>query len=298
MSQEKTGKYRSGSRLLLVLALVTVAVWVWAVLPHQPVLSVTFLDVRQGDSAVIRTPGGKTILIDAGGRDAGSRVVVPFLRRNGIGALDLVVMTHPHEDHIGGMPAVLKSTRARVILDSAAPHASGDYEETLRLIHQKRIRYVRAYRGQRITFPDGVRFNTLNPPKSQSSSGQGESELNDRSVVLRMTYKAASFLFAGDAEKETEQSILGSCGSVRSNVLKVAHHGSENATSELWLRAVKPEIAVISVGWRNQFGHPSPDTLRHLADAGARIYRTDRNGAITITTDGKELHVSTTRKRR
>ncbi|MDO8684915.1 MAG: MBL fold metallo-hydrolase [Armatimonadota bacterium] len=293
MSHEEFTDRLKTRRFLLAAVIAAILIWVWAFWPRQPVLTITFLDVHQGDCAVIRTPSGKTVLIDAGGAgnyDVGSRVVAPFLRRNGIRTLDLVVMTHPHQDHIGGMYGVLKNVNARAVLDSGAPHASESYERTLRLIKQKSIRYRLARRGQKISFPDGVKIDVLHPGDEEMP------DLNNRSVVLRMTYGSASFLFTGDAEHEAEDDMLKNCGRVRSTVLKVGHHGSAQATTEPWLKAVKPSIAVISVGRSNQFGHPAFETLQRLTDSSARILRTDRDGAVTITTDGKRLHVTTTRR--
>jgi len=294
MSQENSAEHAKSRRFLALAALAAALIWAFALWPREPTLTVTFLDVRQGDSALIQTPGGKTILIDAGGGgyDVGSRVVAPFLRNNGIRTLDILVMTHPHQDHIGGVAGVLGSVGARIVLDSGVSHPSPVYERALRLIKRRSIRYVQARRGQRIELPDGVTLDTLNPGPKQS----GGIAVNDQSVVLRMRYKRASFLFAGDADRDAEDSMLRYCGDIRSAVLKVGHHGSREATSELWLKAVRPRIAVISVGRLNQFGHPAPETLQRLTDSGVRIFRTDTDGAITITTNGKDLNVSTTRR--
>ncbi|MDO8588480.1 MAG: ComEC/Rec2 family competence protein [Armatimonadota bacterium] len=295
-------RHLKGSRLLLILAVVVALIWAWAFWPRQPVLSVTFLDVRQGDCAFVRTPGGKTVLIDAGGAgessngyDVGSRVVVPFLRREGVRVLDLAVITHCHEDHVGGMPAVLKSIGARTVIDSGESGSSPMYERVFRLIEKRRLKYTVARRGQTISLPDGVRIDVLNPDDSGVDI-EDDADINDHSVVLRLTYRRASFLFAADAETEAEENMVRTCGGLRSAVLKVGHHGSSNATSGIWLRAVRPRIAVISVGRRNPFGHPSAPTLQRLVDRGARIYRTDRDGAVVITTDGENLHVATTRR--
>jgi competence protein ComEC len=287
-------------RLLLVPALVVMIIWGWACWPRHPVLSVTFLDVRQGDSAFIRTPGGKTILIDAGeggghnGFDAGSNIVLPFLRRNGVRTLDMVVMTHPHEDHVGGMPAVLDDVSARTAMDPGESAETPPHREALRLIRRQGARFVVARRGQTALFSDGVKIAVLNP--EDGAVDDDESAMNDHSIVLRVTYGHAEFLFDADAGHEAEESMLRSCGRIRCTVLKVGHHGSAEATSELWLKAARPRIAVISVGRHNQYGLPSRQTLQRLADSGTRIFRTDRDGAVTITTDGENMHVSTARR--
>jgi competence protein ComEC len=288
-------------RLLLGLTAAVVLIWAWAFWPRHPVLAVTFLDVRQGDCAFIRTPGGRTILIDAGdggrhnGFDAGSHVVLPFLRRKGVRTLDLVVMTHPHDDHLGGMPAVLDDISARAVMDAGESFDTPPHREALRTSRRQGVRYILARRGQTATFPDGVKITVLNPDEGAVDDGD-ESAINDHSIVLRVTYGHASVLFDADAGHDAEEDILRTSGRIRSTVLKVGHHGSAEATSDLWLKAAKPRIAVISVGKHNSFGHPSRETLQRLADNGVRVFRTDRDGAVTITTDGENMHVETARR--
>lgn len=282
-------------RRLLPLAVIAALIWAWALWPRTSALRVTFLDVRQGDCALIQTPGGKTVLIDAGGGggyDVGSRVVAPFLRRNGIRDLDLVVMTHPHEDHIGGMPGVLENEGVERIMDCGVAGKSEAYDEVTKAARERGIGYIHAHRGQRVSFPDGVTMDVLSPGNEPLG---GESDLNDNSVVLRLKYRDVSFIFAGDAGSDEEEDILRNCRDLRSTALKVAHHGSNSATSELWLRAVRPRVAIISVGRNNQFHLPSPSTLSRLAAVGARVFRTDRDGGITVTTDGTKMDVATTR---
>lgn len=298
--RDKLASLTREQQFLLLLAAVIVLVWGWAFWPRQSVLSVTFLDVRQGDSAFIRTPGGKTILIDAGeggghnGFDAGDDVVLPFLRRNGVRTLDLVVMTHPHEDHVGGMPAVLSGLGARTAIDPGESFDTRPHKTALRMLRREGARLVFARRGQKVTFPDGVKITILNPQDAEG--GDDEREINDHSVVLRISYSHAGFLFDADAGDAAEEEMLSNCGSVQSTVLKVGHHGSREATSELWLKAARPRVAVISVGRNNTFGHPSRETLQRLTDCGAQVFRTDRDGAVTITTDGENMHVATTRR--
>ena len=299
--RDKLTSFIREQRLLLAFAAAALLIWGWAFWPRHPVLSVTFLDVRQGDSAFIRTPGGKTILIDAGeggrhnGFDAGSHVVLPFLRRNGVRTLDVVVMTHPHEDHVGGMPAVLRDVGARTVMDPGESFETSPHRDAMRLIRRQGARCIIARRGQAATFPDGVRITVLNP-NDGAVDEEDESAINDHSVVLRVTYGHAAFLFDADAGHEAEEDMLRSCGRISSTVLKVGHHGSAQATSEIWLKAARPRIAVISVGKHNPFGHPSREALQRLADSGARIFRTDRDGAVTITTDGENMHVATARR--
>lgn len=299
--RERLAELPRGSKLLSVLAAALVFAWGWALWPREAILSVTFLDVRHGDCAFIRTPSGRTILIDAGAGggkyayNAGSKVVAPYLRRRGVSMLDLVVMTHPHEDHIGGMQDALEHIGARAVLDGGGFEPTTSYRRTLKLMKKGGAKYALAKRGQTISFPDGVRLETLNPDGDASDFGDDE-DTNNHSIVLRLTYREASFIFQADAGTEAEAEMLRECENVRAQVLKVGHHGSEDATSETWLDAVSPSVAVISVGRRNSYGLPSSATLQRLADHHVRVFRTDRDGAVTITTDGERMRVSAMRR--
>jgi competence protein ComEC len=138
-------------------------------------------------------------------------------------------------------------------------------------------------------------MEVLNPPAG-AAEAEGDEGMNDLSLVVRLTYQNVSFLLTGDADQDSEEDMLSSCPNLSAQVLKVAHHGSSKATTAEWLAAVRPEIAVISVGYKNQFGHPSPATLKRLEAAGVQVYRTDENGGITITTDGHKIAVATSRR--
>ncbi|MBI2842529.1 MAG: MBL fold metallo-hydrolase [Armatimonadetes bacterium] len=288
--------------LLSLASIVAVGIWIWALWPRAPVLSVTFLSVGQGDAAVIRTPGGHTALVDCGpggsengaGFDAGSKVIVPHLRRLGVSLIDVLVLTHPHEDHIGGAASVMDNFEIGRVLDSGVAHTSGIYRKLLERIHDRSIPYHRVWRGFTIDFRDGVKVEVLNPPR-RNRAPKGDSEINDCSIVLRVAYRGVSFLLTGDAERDAENDMMSACPDLSSDVLKVAHHGGATATTTEWIAAARPRLAVISVGWKNPFGHPSDETLKRLKDAGVEIYRTDRCGGITITTDGRRISTSTAR---
>lgn len=276
-------------RAIGLAAFVVVGLWVWAFLPQQPVLRVTVLDVGQGDAIVVHAPGGETALVDAGpgssGFNAGEKTVLPYLRKTGVRSLDAVVLTHPHEDHVGGMASVLRALPTKMLVDCGASHASPGYAAVQRLVDEKDIPYHVARRGDEIQLGD-VSLTVLNPPGYRSGAG-----LNDRSVVLRVEYGETSILLAADAEREAEMDMLANCEHLQSTVLKAGHHGSDTATSDAFLEAVQPEVAIISVG-KNDFGHPSRETLDRLKQHSMRVYRTDRNGGVTIESNGKRVGIS------
>jgi beta-lactamase superfamily II metal-dependent hydrolase len=207
----------------------------------------------------------------------------------------MLVLTHPHEDHIGGASSILRNFEVGRVIDPAIVHPSGIYRDLLEQIEEKGIPYSRVRRGQMIDLHDGVTIEALNPSDSVPEA-DGDEGMNDASLVLRVKYKKAVLLLMGDAEKKAEDEMLAECGDISAQVIKIGHHGSLNATSAAWLGAVRPEYAVISVEWRNPFGHPSVKTVSRLQDAGVEVYRTDQNGGITVTTDGKHISIATSRK--
>src|SRR5262245_91167 len=256
-------------------------------------LQIYALDVGQGDSELIISPDGKSVLIDAGLPQAGEDVVAALRKRN-ISSLDLAVATHPHADHIGGMRQVIENFEVKNFLDSGQIYASSEYERLLRVIKEKKIKFIEAKKGMKFDLGSGVSLETLNP----QGDGQwitkvraGGSVENANSVVMRLTYGDFSMLFTGDAETETEQLMIKSGEPLRAQVLKVGHHGSRYATSAKFLEAVSPEVAIISCGAGNRYGHPAQVTLERLQQAGAKIYRTDLNGEIAIVTDGNKFEV-------
>lgn len=247
-------------------------------------LTLHFLDVGQGDAAVLRTPGGRWFVIDAGPRtdrwDAGRSVVVPFLRRRGAERVDGLVVSHAHLDHLGGVPAVLDRFDPAWIVEPAVPVDDPVYGGFLDAVAEVGDSITPARPGVSWTV-DGVRFVVLHPDTARVGWGL---DLNEDSVVLLVEYGAFRALFAGDAGFPTEADLRGKVGRVA--VLKVGHHGSRTATSAEWLAELQPAAAVISVG-ANRFGHPTPAALERLRHAGAGIWRTDQDGTITVTTDGR-----------
>ena len=278
-----------------------------AVFPFKPVwaagkLELTVLDVGQGDSLFVVSPHGKTILIDGGGAfggfsgheehkgiDPGEDAVSPYLWSRGFQKLDIVALTHAHQDHIGGLAAVLQNFRVGTLMlgreESSAALANLEI-----LARQEKIPILHEARGKTFLW-DGVDTRFL-WPEDATDADSAEPKNND-SLVLRLQYRDRAFLLPGDAEKQAESSILseGSGSNLHADVLKVGHHGSKNSTMPEFLEAVHPRFAVISAGENNPYGHPSPELLARLQNGGATILRTDRDGAVHILTDGSEIEI-------
>lgn len=264
-------------------------------------LQVHFLDVGQGDAVFLRFPGGKTMLVDGGGAgleagvpfDAGRQRVVPFLRRQGVRRLDWVVVTHPDQDHVGGLPAVAAAVPVGEIWVPAGTGTGPGQEALLAVAGRRQIPVRAVAAGYRLEPAPGVRVEVLNPPPEGPAGGrEGLTSRNEASVVLSVAYGAQAFLLAGDIGRETEVRLATGGAPVRATVLKVGHHGSATSTGPEWLGAVGGPVAVISVG-NNRYGHPSPWVIDRLRQAGYRIYRTDRHGTVSFLTDGVRLYVAT-----
>lgn len=235
-------------------------------------MTVSFIDVGQGDSELIQSPSGKVMLIDAGPTDAGSKVV-KYLQDRGISTIDVVVVTHPHEDHIGGMAAVLNTFTVKQFIDSGYPHTTSTYENMLNHIDKKNIPFKTVKSGDTISLDPVISIAVLNPQATFSN------DINENSVVMKITNGKTTFLFTGDAEKIAPHA----------DILKVPHHGSD--TGSWTVAQIAPSVAIIEVGAGNSYGHPTASTLQRLQQAGAAIYRTDLDGNIKITSDGSTYSV-------
>jgi len=246
-------------------------------------LTVHFLDVGQGDAAVLRTPAGRFMLIDGGPRtpesDAGRRVVIPFLRRQGAARLAVMVATHGDADHLGGLPAVLDALPPELVLEPGEPLGRPLYLEFLAGVEGSGAAWHPARSGDRIEL-DGVTLEVLSPDSAWLALPL---DVNEHGVVLRVSFGGTRLLFQADAGLPVEARLAGRVGPVE--LLKVGHHGSRSATSGEWLDELRPREAVISVGARNRYGHPAPEVLERLARRGITVYRTDREGTITFTID-------------
>ena len=244
-------------------------------------LTVYFLDVGQGDAVALRSPAGRWLLIDGGPRgpqgDAGRRVVVPFLRSHGATQLAAIVATHAHLDHFGGLPAVLDAFDPAFVLEPGQPVPDAGYLGFLGAVESDGAEWRPARRGDRLEL-DGVTIEVVSPDSAWAAS---QTDINEESVVLLVTYGTTRLLLTGDAGIPTESRLAGRVGHV--TLLKVGHHGSRGATSDRWLDELRPDDAVISVGAKNRYGHPAPETLARLRAHGVTVLRTDERGTITFT---------------
>lgn len=253
-------------------------------------LTMTAIDVGQGDALLLTFPHNASMLIDGGKENQGATVVA-YLRSVGITHLDGVVATHPDADHMGGLLAVLKSVPVDRVYDLGLPKSSDVYAEFLQLIAQKNISYSKSRAGDSIGIDPDTNVSVINPLPSITPTDAPD---NDHSIVIKVSYQRISYLLTGDAESPAEAKMI-SLYNCSAYVLKVAHHGSSGASSAAFLKAVKPRIAVISVGANNSYGHPAPQTLARLGAANATVYRTDKQGTIVVTTNGQTVDVQTAR---
>ncbi len=277
----------------LIPPLLVVAILVWSVALTMPddKLHVSFLDVGQGDAILIQTPNGQDILIDGGPAPQKINLELskklPFWDRT----IDLVVCTHSQADHITGLVEVLQRYKVKQVLEPGVSYNSSIYQEWCNLVEEKQIKRDKAQAGQEIDLGNGFKLEVLNPP---ASLWEGTSDdVDNNGVVLRLSWGKVSFLFTADIREEVEFALIGQRANLKSTVLKVSHHGSKTSTTSQFLAAVAPEVAVISVGEDNPFGHPSTEVLERLIDrlGEDNVYRTDEDGTIEFITDGAKLWV-------
>lgn len=251
---------------------------------NQPTLRVHFIDVGQADAILVQSPEGETLLID-GGNGADGELVANYLKEQGIKKLSAIVATHPHEDHIGGLPAVLQAIGAKVLYMPDATSTTKTFERFLDAAQSRADKVVQAKTDLKMTI--GSATATFLSP----DAGQHFDELNDYSAVLQLKFGSTTMLFTGDAEKPVEQILMKRAVNLKSDLLKVGHHGGSTSSSEEFLKAVAPNLAVLMVGKDNDYGHPHRETMQRLEKTSARILRTDRDGTIVVNSDGKTLTV-------
>lgn len=268
----------------------------FALSSDRPLMRLTFLDVGQGDAIYCEFPGGENMLIDGGfseGGDAGEMVLRPFLESLGRSAVDMVLLTHPHDDHLRGLRTVCDGFHVRRLILARWGEVPESYADFLGRAEARGIPVCHVRRGDRLARGDGVSITVLNPGRVHHRGTH--SDLNNNSIVLLMRYGEVRILLCGDMEGEAEKELCGLGSVLRADLLKVGHHGGKGASTPEFLQMVSPRWAVISAGERNRFEHPSHETLARLRGAGVAVLRTDLHGAVTMTTDGRGMAIRTFR---
>ncbi len=282
--------------VLAILFIAAVLLWISVLYPRPGDLETTFLDIGQGDAILIRSPRGRTIVLDTGGvprtgqteYDPGEKILVPYLRRLGISRIDMLLLSHAHDDHIQGARSLLKSMTVQMLVTAPQFYETPAGAELIRNFAAKGTDVRKITGGEKILFGENIIMEVLSPP---GDLVMGE---NNDSLVIRLCFGDFHILLTGDAEEPVLQRLVDSFSPLHAEVVKVPHHGSKNAWLESFYRAVNPRLAVISVG-KNCFGHPSGQVLEGLSRLGIPVYRTDKNGAVTIRTDGRTYQVEALR---
>lgn len=284
------------ARRMLACAAVAAALWM-LVEPASLAASgggrmdVTFIDVGQGDAALVKFPRGSTLLVDAGGLgnrstfDVGDRVVGPVLRQLGIRRLDGLVVTHGDADHAGGAFTVLNEFRPWDLWEGTPVPPFEPLQRLRTAALERRTRWTTVQRGDEVSI-DGVQLFVRHPAPPD---WERQDVRNDDSIVIELRWQDVSFVFTGDIGREVEREIAPLFARAPLRVLKVPHHGSTTSSSEPFVRALAPDVAVVSVGRGNPFGHPAPAVMQRYRDAGSAIYRTDRDGAVAVVSDGTSI---------
>ena len=255
--------------------------------PDDGSFAVHFIDVGQADAALVLCDG-KTMLID-GGNKADSNLIYTYLKKHNITHLDYIIGTHAHEDHIGGIPGALQIATVDTVYCPTTSYTTKAFKDFANAVTN---------RGASITVPNkGLTFNLGSATCTILAVNTDKKDANNSSIVMRIVYGETSFLFTGDAEREVEQAILNSGVTLKSDVLKVGHHGSETSTSYAFLREIMPQYAVISVGKDNSYGHPTDAVLSRLRDAEVTTFRTDMQGDILCVSDGKTITFTPSRNK-
>lgn len=254
---------------------------------HRGRLYLYVFDVGQGDALFIAAPNGNQVLIDGGpDNSVVSRLaqVMPFWDRS----LDLVILTHPHADHISGLIEVLKRYDVGAVLESGVNHSIPEYAEWHKILEENKIKVALASAGEEIKLGAGAELQVLTPKKS--FVGASPKNIHEAMVVLELRYGSSVALLMGDAEVKLERELVSlPSNKLAAQILKIGHHGSKTSTSEIFLKAVNPRWAVISVGRRNRYGHPVQEVLDRMVGLGIKIYRTDQDGDIVFVSDGSNF---------
>ncbi|HBG7782743.1 TPA: MBL fold metallo-hydrolase [Clostridioides difficile] len=245
----------------------------------KSLLSIHMIDVGQGDSILVQTPTNKNILIDGGDEDS-ENIIISYLRQKRIKTIDIIIATHPDSDHIGSLDKIIKKFNVNSIYMPEQSTDSEAYQNLINSCTDKNLSIQHLYKNDVLNIDNNINIYVLSP-----SYIQEESNLN--SIVFKLTFNDNSFLFMGDAEEENEKEILHSFKLNNINFIKIGHHGSNSSSSLEFIKKISPDIAAISCGYKNQYGHPHREVINNLKQNHVSIYRTDRIGDIVFYSDGE-----------
>jgi competence protein ComEC len=261
-----------------------------------PEARATFIDVGQGDSTLVQTARGSAILIDGGGTrdnrfDVGGRVLAPYLHDRGVRTIDLMVLSHPHPDHMNGLLAVLKDLTVREVWASGLDTALPGYAEFREMVNRRKVAFREVSAGDSAE-RGGARLEVLHPGRSfRQRKAKAYAEENDRSLVIKVTLAGRVLLFPGDIHANGERELLKTAPGLTCDVLKVPHHGSRTSSTAGLVETLRPRVAIITVADGNLYRHPSEEVVERYVDQGASVYRTDRHGAVTVRLSPKDVNV-------
>lgn len=276
---------KSKNILTLLIILLTLLLPACSSNVNSNIMNVHYIDVGQGDSILIQV-NNKNLLMDAGPSQSQDDLVA-YIKNLGIKNLDYIIATHPHEDHIGGMAKVIKSFNIGKFYAPNVIHNSNSFENMVLELKNKKLKInvIKKGMGNDINLGDNTKVEVFSPISNTYDN------LNNYSPIMKITYGNTSFLFTGDAESEVENQVLQDNVDIKSNVLKVGHHGSSSSTSEIFFDAVSPNLSIISLGINNKYGHPHKNILSLLTSKNTEVYRTDEDGTIIISSDGNTLNI-------
>lgn len=255
------------------------------IVPGQKV-KISYIDVGQADSILIQIPNGKNILIDAGNNED-ANTITSYIKKQNISKLDIVIGTHPHEDHIGSLDTIINTFDIGQVIMPKKDSTTQTYKDVITSIQNKGLKITEAKAGLKLDL--GAEVNALLIAPNSTSYD----DVNNYSAVLKLSYGTNTFLFEGDAQEQSENEMINAGYNLKADALKVGHHGSHTSSTPTFLAKVEPSYSIISVGKDNSYGHPAQTTIDNLTKIGTKIYRTDQSGTIIIESDGKNITVNT-----